>query len=200
MQVIFNLTKSFNDKRALCIKTKNIQVNYDIYELFNLLKKMYEDLFKCLNNIDLTPEDFESMNYSFSQANNNKISTYIQSHAWLIPKKCTINPQNKNDNKYFQYAITIALNHQKINNNPERISKIKPFINNLNWDEINFPSQQEDCEKFEANNESIALNVLYAQHNTEDIKHFYKSKFNFTRKHEVTLLMITVVKNGIIWL
>ena len=126
------------------------------------MKKIYEDLFNYLNNIDLTPEDFESMNYSFSQANNNKISTYIQSPAWLIPKKCTINPQNKNHIKYFQYAITIALNHQKINNNPERISKIKPFINNLNWDEINFPSQQEDCEKFEANNESIALNVLYA--------------------------------------
>ena len=39
MQVIFNLTKKFNDKRTLCIKTKNIQVNDNIYELFNLLKK-----------------------------------------------------------------------------------------------------------------------------------------------------------------
>ena len=152
---------------------------------------MYEDFSKSLQNIDLTPEGVESMNYNFSQANNNKVSTYMQSPAWLIPKKCTINPQNKNDNKCFQYAITMSLNYQKINNNPERVSKIKPFINNLIWDEINFPSQQEDCEKFEANNESIALNVLYVSHNTEDIKHFYKSKFNFTREHEVILLMIT---------
>ena len=149
---------------------------------------MYEDLSKSTKNIDPLPEGIESMNHNFSQASNNKVSTYIQSPAWLIPKKCTINPQNKNDNKCFQYAVTIALNYQKTNNNPERISKIKPFINNLNWDEINFPSQQEDCEKFEANNESYALNVLYVPHNTE---HFYKSKFNFTREHEVILLMIT---------
>ena len=39
IQVIFNSTKIFNDKRTVCIKTKNIQVNDDIYELYNLLKK-----------------------------------------------------------------------------------------------------------------------------------------------------------------
>ena len=32
---------------------------------------------------------------------------------------------------------------------------------------------------------------MYVPHNTEDIKHFYKSKFNFTSEHEVILLMIT---------
>ena len=85
--------------------------------------------------------------------------------------KCAINPQNKN-NRYFQYSITIALNYQKISNKPERVLKVKPFINNFNWNEINFPPQQQDYEKFETNNESIALNILYIPHNTEELNTF----------------------------
>ena len=41
--------------------------------------------------------------------------------------KITINPKNSDD-KCFQYAITVALNYQNIKSNPERISKIKSFI------------------------------------------------------------------------
>ena len=32
---------------------------------------------------------------------------------------------------------------------------------------------------------------MYVPHNTKNIKHFYKSKFNFTREHQIILLMIT---------
>ena len=41
--------------------------------------------------------------------------------------RATINPKNE-DNKCFQYSITVALNHQKIGNNPERISNINPLL------------------------------------------------------------------------
>ena len=37
-------------------------------------------------------------------------------------KKAAINPKN-NDDKCFQYAITVALNHRNIKNNPEKIAK-----------------------------------------------------------------------------
>ena len=50
-------------------------------------------------------------------------------------KKTTINPK-KNDDKFFQYAVTTALNYQNIKNSLERISKIKPFIDMYNWEEI----------------------------------------------------------------
>ena len=103
-----------------------------------------------------------------------------------------INPQNK-DNMCFQYAITTSLNYKKIKNHPEKISKINPFINNYNWDNMQLPSQQQDYEKFEMNNKSISLNVLHIQHDTKNIKYSYKSKFNYTREHQAILLMI---KNG----
>ena len=43
------------------------------------------------------------------------------------------------------------------------MTKIKPFINKYNWEGINFPSEKDDWKKFEENNLTIAVNVLYAK-------------------------------------
>ena len=56
---------------------------------------------------------------------------------------------------------------------------------------MDFPSTSKDWKKFELNNESIALNILYVPHKTRKICHAYKSKDNLTRKNQVILLMIT---------
>ena len=45
----------------------------------------------------------------------------------------------------------------------ERITKIKPFINKYNWEEIDFSSEKDDWKTFEKKNVTIALNVLYAK-------------------------------------
>ena len=79
----------------------------------------------------------------------------------------------------------------KLKKNPQGISNIKPFIDKYNWKEIDFPSHGKDWEKFESNNKSIALNILYVPYNTEKIRHAYKSKYNLTRENQVILLMIT---------
>ena len=49
---------------------------------------------------------------------------------FLIEKKTTTNPVN-NDDKCFQYAATVKLNHEKIGKSPQRLSKIKSFIKNI---------------------------------------------------------------------
>ena len=64
-------------------------------------------------------------------------SSYIDSPEWLKNKKATINPKNNDDNS-FQYDLTIALNYQNIKRDPQKISKVKPFINQYDWKEINF--------------------------------------------------------------
>ena len=114
----------------------------------------------------------------------------MDSLKWLKNKKATVNFKN-NDNKSFQYAVTVALNYQNIKNNPERISKIKHFIDQYNWKEISFPSPKKDWERFELNNKSIALNVLFVPYNTETIRLAYKSKYNTNLENQVILLMIT---------
>ena len=89
----------------------------------------------------------------------------------------------------------MALNLDKINDHPERISKIKPFIEEYNWKDTDFPSTRKDWKKFELNNE-IALNILHVPHNNKKIELAYKSKHNLTREKQVILLMIS---NGENW-
>ena len=72
--------------------------------------------------------------------------SYIDSPEWLKNEKATINPKI-NDDKCFQYALAVALNDQNIEKNPPRISKIKPFIDQYNWKEIDFPSYPKDWKK-----------------------------------------------------
>ena len=73
--------------------------------------------------------------------------------------------------------------------NPQRISKLKPYINKYNWEGIDFPAGPKEWIKFEKNNETIALNVLYTPHNTKTISVAYRSEYNNKRKKQVTLLM-----------
>ena len=54
-------------------------------------------------------------------------------------KKATINSISNKGNKCFQYALTIALNHEEIANHPKQITKIKSFINKYNLQGINYP-------------------------------------------------------------
>ena len=101
----------------------------------------------------------------------------------LIEQKAPINPINKKDNKCFQYAATVVLNHEEIKKDPQIITNIKPFINRYNWERINFQSEKDDWKNFEKNNVAIALNVLYAK--KEKIYPAYVSKHNSNREKQV---------------
>ena len=117
--------------------------------------------------------------------------SYIITQDCIKYTKATINPKNKNDNKCMQYSIIVTLNFEKDNNYPERISKIKPFINIYDWKDINFPSSKEDWNTFEKNNRSIALNIFYVPYNTKKVRPAYVPKYNCDRENQANLLMIT---------
>ena len=71
----------------------------------------------------------------------------------------------------------INTNYQIIESNPQRISKLKPYINKYNWEGINFPAGSKEWQKFEKNN-TIVLNILYVEQFTNKISIVYKSKYN----------------------
>ena len=54
---------------------------------------------------------------------------------------------------------------------------------------------QREWEEFEQNNTSIALNILFVPHNSEEIKLAYKSNYN-KRKNQVILIMINDEANN----
>ena len=62
---------------------------------------------------DFIFESVELLDYRLHKISLKRGKSYIESPEWLRNKRATINLQN-NDDKYFQYALTVELNHQNI--------------------------------------------------------------------------------------
>ena len=134
----------------------------------------------------------EANNYNYFTIKN---MSQLNSLGWLQGKEEEIinnnnNNDNNNINKDFQNALNDSLNYQTVEKDPQRIPKLKPCISKYNWERINFPAGSKEWRKFEQNNDTIALNILYAEKNTKKINIVYKSKYNNKRKKQVILLMI----------
>ena len=134
-----------------------------LFESF--LQKYEENLQGKMKGSDFEFDGVNILYYDFNKRSISRGGSYIDSPKWLKNKKSTINPKN-NDYKCFQYAVTLALNLDRINSHPERISKTKPLIEQYNWNDIDFSSTSKDWKKFELNNE-IALNILYVPYHTK---------------------------------
>ena len=98
------------------------------------------------NGSNFVFESVDLLSYHIHKTSLKRENSYIKSSEWLINKRVTINPKNKDD-KCFQYSIAVALNHQNFENHPERISNIKPFIDQYIWEGIEFPGGIKRFEK-----------------------------------------------------
>ena len=156
-------------------------VSYNSEEIKLAYKSNYN---KRKNQVILLMINDEANNcYYFAVKNLSELN----SSGWLKGKKETI-ISGDND---FENALDDALNYQNIETHPERISKLKPYINKYNWEGIDFPAGPKDWIKFEPNNKTIALNVLHVQYNTKTRSVAYRSEYNNKHKKQVILLMIT---------
>ena len=197
-----SLKPGSDETRAMYTKSDNTEIrigddiNVNIKELFkSLLKRYQENLQEKMRGSEFGFDGVNLLYYDFNKISLNRGGSYIEPAKWIKDKRSIINPKN-NDYKCFQYAITVALNRDKINRDPQRISKIKSFIEQYNWNGIEFQATSKDWKIFEQNNESIALNVLYVPNGTKKISLAYKSKHNLNREEQVIQLMIS---NGEKW-
>ena len=193
---LISLKPGSDETRIMYTRSDNIEImfgddNDDIIEQLSesLLQKYEENLQNKMRGLEFGFDGANFLYYDFNKTSINRGGSYIDSPKWLKDKKSTINPKN-NDDKCFQYAVTLPLNPDKIIKDPQRVSKIKPFIEKYNWEDIDFPSTSKDWKKFECNNK-IALNILYVPYNTKKINIAYKSKNNLTQKRQIILLMIS---------
>ena len=86
-----------------------------------------------------------------------------------------------------------ALHHEEINNYPKKISKLQPFVERYNWEELEFPVALNKIGKFEKNNTEISMNVLFV--NQKSIYIARRSEFNSKGRKQVNLLMIVDGEN-----
>ena len=131
MPINFISSKDSDETRNMHTKSDNIEIMMGsekddiINELFeSLLQKYQEGLEESMRGSEFIFDSVDLLYYNLKEISlNRKGSSYIDSPKWLKNKKATINPKN-NDNNCFQYALTVALNYQNIEKEPQRISKI----------------------------------------------------------------------------
>ena len=95
----------------------------------------------------------------------------------------------KKDNECFKWSIIVGLNYNKIKE--KELKKLLKFKRA----DTDFSSCQRDWEEFEQENTSIALNILFLSHDSEDVKLTYKSSY-YKRKKQVILLTINDEANN----
>ena len=64
----------------------------------------------------------------------------------------TINPKCNNKDS-FMYSILISLHYYDISHNPDRITKLGPYINNYNFTDTS-------AKGFEVNNQHVSIEIL----------------------------------------
>ena len=151
MPINFMSLKDSNEVRTMYTKSDNVDImtgvdtNDVVEELFESTLEMYQTgLQKSMRGCNFVFDCVNELHYKLHKIDLNRGRSNIDSPRWLKNKKATINPKNMNDDRCFQYALTVALNYGKIKNHPERTKNIEPFINQYNWEEINFLSDQKD--------------------------------------------------------
>ena len=75
--------------------------------------------------------------------------------------------------------------------NPQRITKNKPFTNKYNWEGISFPSEQDDWKKIEKSNitNAVLYNLSFCM--LKKIYRAYVSKYNSNCEKHVILIIIS---------
>ena len=151
MRIIFVSSTDANETREMHTKSDNITIisgietNDAINELFNTFCRRYQEGVETkVKGSSFTFERIDLLEYHLHKISLNRGSSYIKSPTWIKNKGVTINPKNTKNNNCFQYAITAALNYRNIDHHPEKTFKLRPFINNYNWKDKEFPSPSKD--------------------------------------------------------
>ena len=196
--MLFKNVQDPSKKYILYVKSRHIPLHYgddvkdSISKLYNIFLENYENE----ENVLRTGSNFVFDSIDPTYVKNYKIkarsgSSYIETPKWISDKKATMNPNNTKDECCFAWAITAALHHEEIKKDSQRITKLTPFVQNYNWKDINFPSEQKDWRTFEKNNKDVALNIMSAHNTKKRLNILYRSQQNNNRKQQVILLMIS---------
>ena len=115
----------------------------DLFDSF--LQRYQKNLEESMRGSEFVFDSANSLYYKIKKISLYRGGSYIDSPKWLKNKKVAVNPKN-NDGKCFQNAVAVALNHEQIKSHLERISNIKPFIDQHDWKEIDYPSNKKKLE------------------------------------------------------
>ena len=123
--------------------------------------------------------------YDFQRIDIRRAESYIMPPDWIASKKASINPKNEKDNECFKWSIIAGLNYNKIKE--KELKKIE----NFKRVDADFSSHQRGWGKFEQENNSIPLNVLFVSRNSEEIRLAYKLIYNKHKNQVICRLSLS---------
>ena len=133
MTINFISFKDSDETRTIHEKSNNVEItmgnetNEIIEELLkSLLQGYQEGLEESMRGSEFIFDRVDALYYILNKISLNRGGSYIDSPEWLKNKKVAINPNN-NDDKCFQYVLTVALKYEQIKKDPQRISKINNY-------------------------------------------------------------------------
>ena len=110
---------SHETPRTMGTRSDNIEImmGSEIEEIIeglfeSLLERYQERLEESMRGSEFIFDSVDALCYGLNKVSLSRDGSYIDSPEWLKNKKTAINPKNKDD-KCFQYASTLALNHEK---------------------------------------------------------------------------------------
>ena len=125
-----SLKPGSDETRIMYPRSDNVEVMFgddmdDIIEqLFeSLLQKYEENLQSKMKGSDCEFDGVNFLYYDFNKTSINRGGSYLDSPKCLKDKKSIIDPKN-NDNKCFQYAVTLASNLDKIKKTHKEVLKL----------------------------------------------------------------------------
>ena len=128
MRIIFIFFTDKNETQVMHTKNDNVKIMNGtdaINELIDSFMKRYQEgLETKMQGSSYIFDRIDLLEYYLHKISLKRGSSYIESPEWIKNIGVTINPKNTKNNNCFQYAITVGLNYQNINHNPERISKL----------------------------------------------------------------------------
>ena len=88
---------------------------------------MKKDLKEPMKGSKFVRNSIDLLYYHLQKIGLKRGRSYIDSPKWLKNKKATLNPENNDDN-CFQYALTVALNHQNIGKTLKEYQKLNLLL------------------------------------------------------------------------
>ena len=117
MKINFISSRNFIESRDMYSKSDNFEIvigsniNEIIGNLSNSILRRYQgSLQVSMRGSEFVFDYAESLNYIFHKIDMKRSGSYIEPPGWIKKKITTINIEN-DDDKCFQYAVTIALNY-----------------------------------------------------------------------------------------
>ena len=196
LQVFASLkSKKTNEDVRQVIKSRRYNITNE-GEIPNVLNQMASDVEHQAEVMEVSESglvitQIDKIKFNYDKYNPTRGGKFIPLPKWVSNKKACINIKNQ-DELCFKYSVQCGICKVYEKDHPERVSHYKNINDELNWDNVNFPSSDVDIDTFEENNGGkIAVNVYFIdpEEGKQSILLYRQSKVS-KATHQVSLLKL----------